>query len=379
MRAEQLTAALVAVLLVLLSATAVRAEPYLAVRSGAKCSDCHTNMDGGGKRTAFAHIHAHDILHDLRILPLPPGVESFNGELSPYVSIGSDLRVRSTTTWDGPETSPGRVAENRAFRPHFESENLNVQEALGYIEVTLWPDVLSLYGDFNAAGGGVTARETFALLKLPYDFFVKGGRYFPPFGLRVYEDEHYIRTNSGFTFQNPDEGVEFGVQPGPFYLAASVTNGAGGDRDVLSTVNGYGMFEDLPVVRNVLAGASFAYQSNKRDVTAIYAGSNFWKFTYLGEFDIIDDRTTAAAATGRDKFASYAEVDLLLFDWFNIRSTFDFLKVSGNRDQVRYQIGAEPFIDKFLQPRLYYVIQNAPGNMPQANITQLVFELHFFF
>jgi hypothetical protein len=378
MRAEQLTAAIAGVLLTLLAATA-RAEPYLAVRTGAKCSDCHVNMDGGGMRTPFAHIHSHDILHDLQILPLPKGVESFNGEISPYVSIGSDLRVRSTTTWNGPFTSPERVEENRAFRPHFESENLNVQEALGYIEVNLWPDVLSLYGDFNAAGGGVTARETFALLKLPYDFFVKGGRYFPPFGLRVYEDEHYIRVDTGFTFQNPDEGIEFGVTPGPFYLAASVTNGAGGDRDVVSTVNGYGMFEDIPVVRNVLAGASFAYQSNKRNATAIYAGSNLWKFTYLAEFDIIDDRTTAAAATGRDKFASYAEVDLLLFDWFNLRGTFDFLKVSGDRDQVRYQIGAEPFIDRFIQPRLYYVIQNAPGNMPQANFTQLVFELHFFF
>jgi len=378
MRPEQLTAAIGGLLLVLLAATA-RAEPYLAVRSGAKCSDCHTNLDGGGKRTAFAHIHAHDILHDLRILPLPAGVESFNGEISPYVSIGSDLRVRSTTTWNGPFTSSGRVEENRAFRPHFESEDIAVQEALGYIEVNLWPDVLSLYGDFNAAGGGVTARETFALLKLPfYDFFMKAGRYFPPFGLRVYEDEHYIRTNTGFTFQNPFEGVEFGIIPGPFYLATSVTNGSG-TRNVIYTVNGYGMFEDLPVVRNVLAGASFANQSNKRNATALYAGSNLWKFTYLGEFDIIDDRTTAAAATGRDKFASYAEVDLLLCDWFNIRGTFDFLKVSGNRDQVRYQIGAEPFIDKFLQPRLYYVIQNAPGNMPQSNVTQLVFELHFFF
>ncbi len=360
-------------------AAAAHAEPYLAVRSGAKCSDCHTNLDGGGKRTAFAHIHSHDILRDLQILPLPKGVKSFNGELNEYVSIGADLRVRSTSTWDSIPNARGRVPQNRAFRPHFASQDLEVQEALGSLQVDLWPDVLMLYGDFNAAGGGVTARETVAILKLPYDTFVKGGRFFPPFGLRVYEDEHYIRSRTGFTFQNPDEGVELGVIPGPFYLAASVTNGAGGDRDVLTSFNGYGVFDELPVVRNVLAGGSIARQSNKRTVGAIYAGANLWKFTYLAEFDIIDDRNVLPPDTGRDQYASYAEVNLLLFDWLNVRGTFDFLKVSGDRDQTRYQIGLEPFIDKFIQPRLYYVINNGPGNRPELNLTQLVFELHFFF
>jgi hypothetical protein len=376
MRAQQLIAA-TCVLLGLLARA--HAEPYLAVRSGAKCSDCHTNLDGGGKRTAFAHIHAHDILHDLRILPLPKGVESFNGELNSYVSIGADLRVRSTSTWDNTPNAEGRVPENRAFRPHFESQDLKVQEALGYIQADLWPDVLTLYGAFNAAGGGVTAQEVMAIIKLPYDTFVKGGRYFPPFGLRLYEDESFIRTRSGFTFQNPDEGLELGIIPGPFYLAASVTNGAGGDKDVLTTVNGYGVFEDVPVVRNVLAGASFARQSNERNVAAFYAGANLWHFTYLAEFDLINDNTTLPPNTGRDQYASYAEVNLLLFNWLNLRGTFDFVKVSGDRDQVRYTIGTEPFIDRFIQPRLYYVINNGPGNEPQQNTTQLVFELHFFF
>ena len=53
--------------------------------------------------------------------------------------------------------------------------------------------------------------------------------------------------------------------------------------------------------------------------------------------------------------------------------------MNHNRNQTRYQIGAEPFIDKFIQPRLYYVINNGPGNQPQQNTTALIFELHFFF
>jgi hypothetical protein len=383
-RAEQLTAALLALALLALGGGVARAEPYLAVRFGAKCSDCHTNLDGGGKRTSFASIHAHDILHDLQILPIPKGVQSFNGEINQWMSIGSDLRVRSTSTWADTPNAQGRVPMNRAFRDEFQSETLNVQEALGYIQVDLWPDVLTLYGDFNAAGGGVTARETVAIVHLPFNTFFKGGRFFPPFGLRVYEDASFIRSNTGFTFQNPFEGGEAGIVQGPFYLATSVTNsGSSGSttssKNVLTSVNGYGMFEDVPVVRNVLAGGSFAHQSTQRNVSAFYAGSNIWQFTYLGEFDLIDDTTTLPANTGRDQFASYAEIDWLLFDWLNLRGTFDFLKASGNRNQTRYQIGAEPFIDKFIQPRLYYVINNGPGNQPQQNTTALIFELHFFF
>jgi hypothetical protein len=377
MRAKQLIVAPAVVLLGLVAASA-RAEPYLAVRSGAKCSDCHVNMDGGGMRTPFAHIHSHDILNDLQILPLPKGVESFNGEISKWLSIGSDLRVRSTTTFADNPNAKGRVAENRAFRDDTATETLNVPEALGYINVQLWPDVLSLYGDFNAAGGGVTARETFALLKLPFDTFVKAGRFFPPFGLRVYDDASFIRTNTGFTFQNPFDGLELGVTPGPLYLATSVTSGAA-TGEVLTSVNGYGMFEDVPVVRHVLAGASYAHQSDKRHVSAFYAGSNLWKFTYLGEFDLIDDKTAAAAQTGRDQYAAYAEVNLLLLEWLNFFGTFDYVKVSQDRNQVRYQIGVNPFIDRFIQPRLFYVINNGPGNQPQQNVCALIFELHFFF
>jgi hypothetical protein len=377
MRAEQLIAAVAGLLLALL-ATTVHAEPYLAVRSGAKCSDCHVNMDGGGMRTPFAHIHSHDILNDLQILPLPKNVESFNGEISKWLSIGSDLRVRSTTTFADNPNAKGRVAENRAFRDDTATETLNVPEALGYINVQLWPDVLSLYGDFNAAGGGVTAREAFALLKLPFDTFLKAGRFFPPFGLRVYDDASFIRANTGFTFQNPFDGVELGVTPGPFYLATSVTSGAA-TGEVLTSVNGYGMFEDVPVVRNVLAGASFAHQSDKRYVSAFYAGANLWKFTYLGEFDLINDRTVAAHQMGADQYAAYAEVNLLLLQWLNFFGTFDYVKVSGDRNQVRYQIGLNPFIDRFIQPRLFYAINNGPGNQPQLNVCALIFELHFFF
>ena len=358
------------------------------VRAGAKCSDCHTNMTGGGKRTAFAHIHAHDIEHDLDLLPIPPGLKPFNGELSSYVSIGGDLRVRNTTVFQDRPNAQGEVPLNRAFRRHVQSNDVRVFEALGYGQVDLWPDIATFYIDENLTSGA-NNREVFGLIKgfLPWDTYVKGGRLFPAYGLRVQDDQAFIRARTGFTFQNPDEGGEIGIAPGPFFLATSITNGTPNDKDVQATVNGYGLFEDVPILRNVLAGGSFARQSNKRNVGGFYGGANWWKFTYLGEFDFINDRTLATSdGNSRDKFAAYAEVNLLLFDWLNVRGTFDFVKVTHDRDQTRYGIGVEPFISRFLQPRVLYRINNGPNIRdatgaplgPSLNTDELWVELHMF-
>ena len=378
MRAATLAAAVIVAALALLGAAPANAEPYLMVRQGAKCSACHTNQTGGGKRTPFAHIHAKDILHDLDILPIPPGVKPFNGELNSYVSIGSDLRVRNTTVFT--DRGPS-VPENRAFRRSVTSNDTKVNEFLLYGQLDLWPDIVTLYadGDFTT---GANTREAFGLIRgfLPWDTYVKAGRLFPAFGLRVQDDQAFVRARSGYTFQNPDEGGEIGIQPGPFFLATSVTNGRNnpaGAKDVQSTINGYTVFEDVPVVRTVTAGASFARQSNKRWTGGFYGGANLWKFTYLGEFDFIDDRKLDSAGR-RDQYAAYAELNLLLFDWLNLRGTFDFVKVAGDRDQTRYAIGAEPFVNRVIQPRIQYRVNNGIPSDPAQNQDELWLELHLF-
>lgn len=352
------------------------AEPYLMVRAGAKCSDCHTNLTGGGKRTAFAHIHAHDILDDVDVLPIPAGVKPFNGEINSWVSMGGDLRVRNTTVFRDRGKS---VPTNNAFRRHVESNDTRVQRALIYGQVDLWPDVATIYvdEDFN---GGATNREAFGLLRgfLPWDTYFKAGRLFPAYGLRVQDDDAFIRRRTGYTFDKSDEGGEIGFAPGPFFVASSITNGTLGDKDVAVTLNAYTVLTEVPVVRNVTAGGSFARQSDKRVLGGVYGGSNLWRFTYLGEFDAINDRTVATRGN-RDRFVAYGEANLLLLSWLNLRGTFDFVKVQHDRDQTRYTIGAEPFVNRVIQPRIQYRINNGPPDKPELNQDELWFELHLFF
>ena len=101
---------------------------------------------GGGKRTPFAQIHARDILHDLDLLPIPRGVKAFTGEVNSWISIGADLRVRNTTVFQDPIRN-GRVPNNTAFRENVTSNDTEVNEFLGYLQVDLWPDVATFYVD----------------------------------------------------------------------------------------------------------------------------------------------------------------------------------------------------------------------------------------
>ncbi len=380
MRPEQLSPVVrtLALLLVLVAAAGARAEPYLMVREGAKCSACHTNQTGGGKRTAFAHIHAHDLLHDLDLLPIPPGTKPFNGEVNQYFSFGGDLRVRNTTVFEDRPDRLGRVPDNRAFRRHIRSNDFTLNEFLLYGQVDVFPDIVTLYADEDFTSGA-TNREAFGMIRgvLPWDTYLKAGRMFPAYGLRVQDDQAFVRARTGYTFQLPDEGVEIGTQPGPFFVATSITNGTPGDHDVSATLNAYTVFEDVPVVRNVIAGGSFARQSNQRWVGGAYGGANVWKITYLGEFDKIDDRKVTSPGR-QDDFAAYGEVDWLVLDWLNLRGTFDFVKVSHDRDQTRFAIGAEPFINRVIQPRIQYRINNGNPARPVQNQPELWLELHFF-
>jgi hypothetical protein len=228
--------------------------------------------------------------------------------------------------------------------------------------------------------GGFTDREAIGMLHgfLPWDAYIKAGRMFPAYGLRVWDDSAYIRSQTGYTFATPEEGGEIGFAPGPFFFATTITNGRAGDKDVAVTANGYGVWTDVPIVRNILAGMSFARQSPKRQLASWYAGTNVWNLTALAEFDLIDDNTVAAQ-NARDQFASYAELNWLLFEWLNLRGTAEFLKVSRDQNRTRYAIGFEPFIDKYLQPRIQYRINNGPERNVGLNQAELLVELHLWF
>src|SRR5262245_812474 len=205
-----------------LLAPAALAEPYIAVRTGYKCMVCHVNPTGGGKRTEFGAIYGQTALPASRLDPstgkeIPEGAPDpapFTGRFNQYIGIGADLRANATYT-----SIPNTNSTN-AFDP---------VRAQVYLEVKPIVDRLTIYLDERVSPGAATNRETYAMLwSADREWYVKAGRMFVPFGLRIEDDTAFIRTITGTSFNSFDDGVEGGVESGPMSVYVSVTNGAGG-------------------------------------------------------------------------------------------------------------------------------------------------------
>lgn len=386
------------VLLASLHATNAFAEPYLAVREGFKCGACHVNVTGGGKRTEFISTHARDILkYPNWFEALTKPAESFNGELyKPYVAIGANLRSSITAIMQE-KGNDGKVDNSTAFRGRLEETDIDVTEAVGYLEVRLIPDLLTFYID-QRFSPSTTTREAWGMLRLPWNLYVKGGKMFLPYGLEIQDDTAFIRggrngsITTGFSFDQQQAAFEIGWEPDRFSAALAVSEGASGDNDLQVTGTVYTLLTDLPFVRNFLLGGS-ASRVGPPGIETInfgfFTGFNLGPVTYLGEVDwrYDKDRNDGDPETNDllGRFMMYSEANYLLFDWLNVKVAVDFadddgvLQTRPNDSENRVSVGLEPFLAKFLQVRLFYRVSNGIATNPSHNQDLWIAEANLFF
>jgi len=384
--------------LLLGAAAPVRAEPYIAVREGLRCSACHVNMTGGGKRTDLVNTHARDLLHyPAAFGSFSTPADFFTGELDKYAAIGADLRASGSAVFQNRGVG-GRVDNNEVFRGRLEHTTLDVTEMVVYGELRLIPDALTLYVD-QRVSPSTDNREAFGMVHsvLPWNGYLKVGRMFLPYGLQLQDDDAFIRSprnrpntfGTGFTFNKSDGALEIGLAPGPLTLIAAVSKSQGStDRDFRITTTASLWLTRLPVIRTLLLGNSFSRVGPPGSETVLFgffAGSTLGRFTYLGEADFRSDRTPDTGGRSVGSFAGYAEGDYLLFGWLNLKGAFDYSDSAGNLAQRgddsenRVSVGLEPFLNRFLQPRLFYRVSNGIKNEPTHNQNVLFGEVHVFF
>ncbi|MGB5346040.1 MAG: hypothetical protein WBN23_07745, partial [Woeseia sp.] len=190
-----------------------QAEPYLAVQKGMQCSNCHSNPAGGGKRTVYGNVFAQSELAARR---LGDG-EFWTGEVLSWLAIGGDLRA-SYEDVDIPhrEGTSGSEFGRGTF----------------YVEATLIPNRLSLYVEEQFSPDNLENREIYLRLNSKNTkWFLAGGEFYLPYGLRLQDDSAFVRQASGINFANTDRGVQGGYNSGAWSTIASVTDGSGAGRD----------------------------------------------------------------------------------------------------------------------------------------------------
>ena len=111
---------------------------------------------------------------------------------------------------------------------HIAQFAFELEEVLLYAEVSLLKEQLSLYLDQRVAPGGALNREAFGLYKSKRGYYAKAGQFFLPYGFRLEDDTAFIRQITGFNFNNPDRGVEVGIDAAKFSANLALSNGTPG-------------------------------------------------------------------------------------------------------------------------------------------------------
>ena len=381
----------------LIAATAA-AEPYLAVREGVLCSQCHVNRTGGGKRTAFGVIYSQTVMPHYKItVPEKRDGEEreprgffFDPHWGEHVSFGADLRFQNlttfaaTTTWnDKPQTAPA-------------GNTFKIPVANLFVEASLFKEHLVVYVDETVGPEGAALREGFAMYReLPLHGYVKAGRFLLPYGLRFPDDATFVRDMTGFNYANQDLGVEIGAEPGAAFVHVSLTNGTQGGTDTniskQVTATAGALFRPFRfALLYSYADGSTDKSSTVRHVGGAYAALGIGRLAILGEADLMRDYSGPGPASPPGslpgkvtwQLAAYGEVDLLVYRGVNVRVAYDyqdpFFTLASNGQRSRLTVGTEVFPIPFLGVGVFYYMRRDVPQHVTENQDQLIVQIHGF-
>ncbi|MEP7246201.1 MAG: hypothetical protein ABI885_21320 [Gammaproteobacteria bacterium] len=347
-----------------LLAPVAKAEPYLAVRTGLKCAQCHVNPTGGGLRTPFGNIYAQTQLAAQR---LGPEDEPWTGMIGRFLAVGGNLRANANGV---------RVPHQK------DTSEFAVEEARVFLDASLIPNRLSFYVDERVAPG--TAQNMEANVRLwvrEGSFYVKAGQMYLPFGFRFEDDNAFVRQLSGINMQTPDRGVEVGIEHGNISAQLAVSNGSGGGPE---TDNGKEVTASAAYVKSAWrVGASALFNNSDAgnfSGAALFSGVRLGQFSLLGELDFIKDESLGPNV--RKQVATLAEVDWLARQGHNIKLTHEWFEPDrdvSNDEQTRTSLLYEYSPVQFVQFRAGVRLYDGIPQSDLQNRTQAFLQLHGFF
>lgn len=363
MSARSIPAFVAALLLFFVVSPVTLAEPYLAVQKGLKCGTCHVSPSGGGKRTAYGNLYAQT---EMPARTLDMG-KLWSGDIGQYFAVGGDVRASSQEL-----DVPGQSSLS----------NSGLDEFLAYVEIKPIAKYLTLYVDARLRPDDPLIREQYARLMLPGGrWTIRAGEFFLPYGLRLQDDEAFIRQASGINFNTPDTGWEVGYEGGAWSAQLAVTRGTAGGPETDS-----GKQYSLRVSRVMSkwrAGASLNLNDSSigdRQMQNLFAGLRTGPVAWLAEVSyIIDDSTP----TGRRKsWATLLEANYGYRKGHNLKATFEWFDPDDDvseDQQNRISLVWEYSPIQFTHARIGYRNYGGIPQNPGQNREQLFAEVHISF
>lgn len=339
------------------------AEPYLAVQKGLKCGMCHTSPSGGGKRTIYGNVYEQAEVSE-RTLDMG---QLWTGDLGRYFAVGGDIRGG----WNQIDV-PGQP----------KTSNTDLEEFLAYLEIRPFPKYLTIYVDAKLGPDDPVVREQYLRLSTDDEgWYLRGGEFFLPYGLRLQDDDAFIRQVTGINFNTPDTGWELGFEQGKWSAQLAVTRGTAGGPEVHSGKQ-YSLLVSH-VTSDWRVGGSFNFNDSSfgdRQMQNVFGGIRTGRVAWLAQLDyIIDD----GAPTGRRKsWTSLIEANILLKKGHNIKLTFEYYDPDSDvseDEQNRFSVVWEYFPIQFVQTRAGYRLYDGILQNAAQNRTQLFLELHLPF
>lgn len=338
-------------------------EPYLAVREGYQCGACHVNKTGGGLRNDFGIVFAENAL---AASPLPANAPAWSGKIGDFVRLGGDLRG----------------AWSRVEVPHQDSQQgWDLDQARVYGAIDVIPDRLTFLIDEQLAPGNAITREAWLRYADPAQgWYVKGGRFYLPFGWRLQDDSAFVRQVSGINMATPDEGIELGLETPSWSLQLDYTNGAGnagtGSGDQVS-----GQAAWVQPRGRIGVAASFTNSdAGDRTMVGLFGGFRTGPVAWLGEADWIRDQGFPEGT--RTLLAGLAEADWAIHKGHNLKLTAEYYDPDQdvNEDaKTRWSLVYEYSPLPFLQLRAGWRQYDGIPQNDLDNRRSMFVELHGYF
>lgn len=261
--------------------TAKRPEGDLYARKCTlDCGACHVNPSGGGLKNKFGRYYANKYLNMMGDGGLKP--VSLNVEGVDKIDFGADFRFSSFYT----------------DNDNLHNTMINMQgDFYAVVNINSWAAV---YYEKSLQHSG---EEVFGLVHgLPFNTYVKAGKFMPPYGLKLDDHTAYIRQTLGFTQFYNVTGAEVGTNPLLPFLQAAVFNGNNNPDTVDdNSQKGVSGIAGARFLKVQFGGSLFKNNSlSENDFRyGAFGTAHLGPITYLGEYDrkALKDRESSAKVT----------------------------------------------------------------------------------